>query len=63
MTQKELDRYLRQHGWHPSNGHGSHINYRAPNQPKILTIKRRGDNYQVPDGVIADYRRKTGLPL
>jgi predicted RNA binding protein YcfA (HicA-like mRNA interferase family) len=63
MTQAELDRYLQSHGWVPHNGHGSHINYRHPIAPKVLTIRRNGRNYRVPDAIISDFQRKTGLNL
>lgn len=63
MTYKDLHRILLANGFVASQGHGSHINYRKPGHRKMLTISGRKGKKTIPPNALADYIRKSSLPL
>jgi predicted RNA binding protein YcfA (HicA-like mRNA interferase family) len=56
----EVIAILESHGWRQVRRRGSHLHFRHPSQPVVITVAgKRSDTMKI--GQLADVRRKSGI--
>jgi len=62
IKNRDVEKALGEAGWTLARQRGSHRQYRHPENPNVVTVSGKPSHVPTP-GLLADLRRKTGLPL
>nr|WP_321357175.1 type II toxin-antitoxin system HicA family toxin [uncultured Draconibacterium sp.] len=61
MKSKEIIKFIEKDGWYLVRQKGSHMQFRHPEKPGLVTIPFHGVNKEVPKGLESSILKQAGL--